>query len=388
MITLSNDWYCCSLEYSSIPSKKSCLPYQAYKGKKAALHETLEDTEVFLVEKMHPNSVLPTREGDFRVADVPSGCKCWCEESSAHSRKERKEILAVTAETSGHPDRCVERGQWGRFTSKSRASMQTKQPWEILTGDPGQPLSKECPSGAESGVSACPAWDLQQKVTPLLQLLTNFLKAFRKKDLKILTQPKGWSDISHNYTILTGNVCALKLSLKMLNLFTDVRVHIMAIQNNTAQVQAGQWKRKRKNWKFLALLTIAIFKDDPYKISSKHFVVVHYPERLHFRIHISTLLNTRRKHNRSCSQIDVIQLERSKHGSEHKRTCRLPVWKHLNALFAFILLLCHEHSTSHEHICYMWNVFDYDWWMYLCCLNQAASFSEKNLFFISFPSNF
>lgn len=154
------------------------------------------------------------------------------------------------------------------------------------------------------------------------------------------------------------------------------------------QVQVCQWRRKRKNGKFLALLTVTIFKDDPYKISSKHFVVVHYPERLHFRIHISTLLNTGRKHDRSLSQIGIIHLKRSKHGSEHKRTGRLPVWKYLNALSAFILLLCPEHSPNYEGICYMGNVFDTDWWMYLYFLNQAPSFSEKIVFFISFPNNF
>lgn len=163
----------------------------------------------------------------------------------------------------------------------------------------------------------------------------------------------------------------------------------MAIQNNTALVQTCQWRRKRKNFKFLALLTITIFKDDPYKISSKHFVVVHYPERLHFRIHISTLLNTRRKHDRSFGQTGIIHLKRSKHSDvQNIRTCTLPVWKYLNALSAFMLLLCHEHSPSYEHICYMCSVFDTDCWMYLYCFNQAPSFSEKIGFFISFPIDF
>lgn len=155
-------------------------------------------------------------------------------------------------------------------------------------------------------------------------------------------------------------------------LICSLMSELTAKQNNTALVQTCQWRRK--NGKFLALLTITIFEDDPYKISSKHFVVVHYPERLHFRIHISALLNTRRKHDRGFSQIGIIYMKRSERGSEHKRICRLPVWKYLNALCIFILLLCH--SPSYEHICYTWNVFDADWWMYLYCLNQTPSLPE------------
>jgi len=160
---------------------------------------------------------------------------------------------------------------------------------------------------------------------------------------------------------MTDTVCTLKPRQKMmLNLFTDARenhTYIMAIQSNTASVQVWEWRR-RKNFQFLALLTITVFEDDPYKISSKHFIVVYYPQRLHFRIHVSTLLNTRRKHNKSLSQIRIIQLKRPKHCSKHSRTHRLPGCKCFNAISAFILLLCYERLPSCEHIWSRWNVLD------------------------------
>lgn len=69
--------------------------FQANEGKKAALQETLEDTKLFLVRKMHSGipTVLYQQEkvtSELKMFTVAVSAGVNSNESSAHSRKQRR----------------------------------------------------------------------------------------------------------------------------------------------------------------------------------------------------------------------------------------------------------------------------------------------------------